>query len=312
MRIQNFDLNLLKALDALLMERSVTKAAERVFLSQPAMSGALRRLRDELNDQLLVRRGRDMELTPLAEKLAVSVGEMLRSIQDMLATQICFDPATARRSFNLAMTDYASMVLMPRILERLADEAPFISCNVQVVDETVLTGLMGGDIDLFVGVREWLEENQAKSPAGLHSEPLFSDDFVCIVGNDHPEIGDTLSLDQYCAIPHGLVGFPRQVESIVERQWRLAGLDLRIGVTAPNFAALVLMLPHTRLIATVQRRLAMALAKGLSLRVIESPLPIPPLEEMLIWHPRAALDPAHDYIRSLFFAAANEIVAGHG
>lgn len=306
MSLQNFDLNLLKSLDALLTERSVTRAAERVFLSQPAMSGALKRLRDEFHDQLLMRTGRDMELTPLAKTLAISVREALQSIQEMLDTQVRFDPHTARRTFNLVMTDYASMVLMPRVLERLESEAPYISCNVQAVDDAVASGLMSGDVDLFVGIREWLEHNQAKSASGLCWEPLFTDDFVCMIADDHPVIGATITMEQYCELPHGLVRFPRQVESIVERQWRLAGLDLRVGVTAANFAALLLMLPNTRLIATVQRRLAAPLTKGLPLRALECPMPIPFLEEVLIWHPRAALDPAHDYIRSLFFASANE------
>ncbi|CAN5300755.1 LysR family transcriptional regulator [soil metagenome] len=307
MQLQNFDLNLLKSLDALLTEKSVTNAAERVFLSQPAMSGALRRLRDEFNDQLLVRNGREMELTPLGASLAVSVRDMLQSIQQMLDTQVRFDPATARRSFNFAMTDYAAMVLMPRVLQRLAEEAPYITCNVQGVDEMVSSRVMSGDVDLFVGIRPWLEANEAKFPSGLRAEPLFSDHFSCLVADDNPMIGSTLSLEQYCALPHGLVRFPRQVQSLVESHVSALGLDLKIGVTAANFAALGLMLPHTKLIATVQNRLAEVLARALPLKVLACPIAIPPLEEVLIWHPRAALDPAHDYIRSIFFVSANQI-----
>lgn len=308
MQLQNFDLNLLKSLDALLTEKSVTNAAERVFLSQPAMSGALRRLRDEFNDQLLIRNGRDMELTPLGASLAISVREMLQSIQLMLDTQVRFDPATARRSFNFAMTDYAAMVLMPRVLQRLTEEAPYITCNVQGVDETVSARVMSGDVDLFVGIRPWLDANEAKFPSGLQAEPLFSDHFSCLVALDHPDIGASLSLEQYCALPHGLVRFPRQVRSLVESQVAVLGLDLKVGVTAANFAALGLMLPHTRLVATVQHRLAEVLARALPLKILACPIAIPPLEEVLIWHPRAALDPAHDYIRSIFFVSANEIL----
>ncbi len=312
MNIQNFDLNLLKSLDALLTEKSVTKAAERVFLSQPAMSGALRRLRDQFNDQLLVRNGRDMELTPLANTLAVSVRAMLQSIQGMLDTQVQFDPGTARRSFNIAMTDYASMVLMPRVLERLADEAPYLSCNVQAVDETVAARIMGGDVDLFVGTHEWLQDQEEKTLSSLCSEPLFSDDFVCMVATDHPSVGSSLSFEEYCELAHSVVRFPRQVESLVEGHWRSAGIDLRVAVTAPNFSTLLLMLPHTRLIATVQRRLAQMLVSGLPLKIVECPLALPPLQEILIWHRRAALDPAHDYLRSIFFGSANQVIGNLG
>lgn len=305
MTIQNFDLNLLKALDALLAERSVTKAAEQIHLSQPAMSGALKRLRDEFRDQLLIRNGREMDLTPLGRSLAGNVHEVLKSIRGILETQVQFDPATARRSIRLAMTDYAAMVLMPHVLERLCRESPFINCNVQIVDETVASALVNGDVDIFVGVREWIDQTEGRAATTLQSEPLFSDDFVCIVADDHPEIDGTLDLAQYCALSHGLVRFPRQLESLVERNWRHAGLDLQIGVIASNFATLLLMIPHTRLVATVQRRLARVLTAALPLRCVECPLPMPALEERLIWHPKAALDPAHGYVRALIFESAN-------
>ena len=309
MQLRNFDLNLLKSLDALLTERSVTRAAERVYLSQPAMSGALRRLRDEFRDQLLIRKGREMDLTPLAKSLAVSVRQMLDSIQLMLDTQLRFDPLTARRSFNFVMTDYAAMVIMPHVVDRLSRDAPFIRCNVQAVDEAVASHMLSGDVDLFIGIQGWLDQTEAKSSVTFCSEPLFADDFVCIIADDHPEIGDFMSMEQYCSMSHGLVRFPRQVESLVERQWHHSGLDLQVGLATANFATLVLMLPHTRLIATVQRRLAHTLARALPLRVVECPLAIPALEERLVWHPRAALDPAHDFIRSLLFDSANRVAA---
>ncbi|PHR92591.1 MAG: LysR family transcriptional regulator [Robiginitomaculum sp.] len=308
MNLQRFDLNLLKSLDALLTEKNVTRAAERVFLSQPAMSGALKRLREELNDQLLVRVGREMVLTSYAETLLVSVREILQTIQDTLETKLNFDPASERRSFNLAMTDYASMVLMPEILERLAQYAPYITCNILSVDENTASGLMGGDIDFFVGVSKWLEDHEKRLGTELCSEPLFSDDFVCVVARDHPDIDDTITYEQYCELPHSVVRFPRQLESLIEGHWRTEGLDLRVGVTAPNFSTLVLMLPNTRLIATVPRKLGVTLSMSLPLKVTECPISMPKLEEILVWHPRASLNPAHEFLRRMIFSSVNTLV----
>lgn len=306
-QLQRFDLNLLKSLDALLTERNVTRAAERVFLSQPAMSGALKRLREDLNDQLLIRVGREMELTPLARTLSVSVREVLQSIQEMLDTKLTFDPASARRSFNLAMTDYASMVLMPYVLERLASEAPYISCHVQPIDEAAVGRIMSGDIDLLIGAREWTEENQDRGAALFCSEPLFSDDFICILTQSHAISQAELTLEQYSDLAHGVVTFTRYGESIVERQWRAAGLDIRVSLTAPDFATLILVLPRTQLIATVPRRIAAISAQTLRLKMLECPLALPKLEESMVWHPRASLDPAHEYIRAIFTEAAGQI-----
>ena len=306
-QLQRFDFNLLKSLDALLTERNVTRAAERVFLSQPAMSGALKRLREELNDQLLIRVGREMELTPLARTLSVSLRTLLQSIQEMLDTRVSFDPGSARRSFNLAMTDYGSMVLLPYVLERLATEAPYISCNVQPIDEAAAARVMGGEVDLLVGAREWTEANQDRGAAVLCSEPLFSDDFVCILTQDHVLSQEELTLDRYADLAHGVVTFARYGESIVERQWRAAGLDVRVSVTAPDFATLILVLPRTRLIATVPRRIAAISAQTLRLKMLECPLALPKLEESMVWHPRASLDPAHEYLRAVFAEAASQV-----
>jgi LysR family nod box-dependent transcriptional activator len=309
MQLIRFDFNLLKALDALLIEKSVTRAAERVCLSQPAMSGALKRLRDELNDQLLVRVGREMELTPLAQALARSVPELVSSIQSVLDTKLSFDPATARRAFNFAMSDYASSVLLPDVLRRLNEEAPYITCHVQTVDATTLGGLLNGDIDLvLIGFPKWHELDESGSGAELLSELLFSDDFVCLVAADHPAISGALTVQQFSEFPHGIVRFGRVSNLAVEGAMHAAGCEYQVGLSAPNFVSLILMLPHTKLIATVPRRLALMLSRTLPLRVMESPIALPRLDEVLVWHPRAALDPAHDYFRSIVRASAQNLV----
>ena len=309
MQLNRFDFNLLKALDALLKERNVTRAADRLAHSQPAMSGALKRLRDELKDQLLVRVGREMQLTPLAQALAISVPELINSIQCVLDTKLGFDPSTAKRGFNVAMSDYASTVLWPAVLRRFNEEAPYITCHVQKVDETTFNGIMGGDIDLFIGLPAWEDIHEGRAGVDLSSKLLFSDDFVCMVSNDHPYVYGELTLQQYREFPHGIVRFSPQSELLVEGALRSAGFDYQIGLTAPNFVSLILMLPHTRLIATVPRALATMLATTLPLTVYECPITLPRLDEVLVWHSRTALDPAHEYVRRVVQESA--ITLGH-
>src|SRR5579872_1149153 len=148
MQLNRFDLNLLIALDALLHEKNVTRAAERVFVSQPAMSAALQKLRDYFNDPLLVRVGRDMELTPRGLSLVEPVREALLRIQATLGTQPTFDPATVKRTFTVIVTDEAAGGVVPAVLRRVAREAPGVQCHIEQVSHTSLSRIEYGDADL--------------------------------------------------------------------------------------------------------------------------------------------------------------------
>src|SRR5581483_4040519 len=148
MQLNRFDLNLLIALDALLHEKNVTRAAERVFVSQPAMSAALQKLRDYFDDPLLVRVGRDMELTPRGLSLVEPVREALLRIQATLGTQPTFDPATVKRTFTVIVTDEAAGGVVPAALRRVAREAPGVQCHIEQVSQTSLGRIEYGDADL--------------------------------------------------------------------------------------------------------------------------------------------------------------------
>lgn len=309
MRLQRFDLNLLKALNAVLIERNVTRAGHRLFLSQPAMSNALKRLREELNDELLVRVGREMELTPLGRILSRSVPELLRSIQHVLDTELCFDPETVERTFDLAISDYAAAILLPAVLERLKWQAPRITFNLRPVDDSTFGAIWSGDIDLFIGVPAW-KKDAARIDGDLLTKLLFTDDFACVISANHPQVGETLDIIDYGELQHGVVRFSEQSETLAESALREAGLAYRVGLTAPNFVSLLLLLPHTWLVATVPRRLAKLLSVNLSLRVLDCPMAMPRLEEALVWHPHAAIDPAHGYIRSVLIECAASLSEG--
>lgn len=304
-----FDLNLIRVLYVLLEERNVTHAAERLCVSQPAMSGALQRLREYFKDQLLVRAGREMELTPLARSLIEPVRELLLSIRETLDTRPRFDARTTKRAFSLAMSDYAALVLMPRVLKRLAEKAPYISCHVEPLIETTFAKLSSNDVELCVGSDNWRLYGNLEPKGEIRSSPLFTDEFVCVVDRDNPLVGDTLSAEHYKQMPHAAVRLCRGFSSVVEHAWTLADLNLNIMATAPSFSTLMFMVPGTPLIATTQARLARILAQSLPLKQVPCPIPMPRLTEVLIWHARNDFDPGHDFLRAIIVEAASQIDA---
>ena len=307
MQISRFDLNLLRSLDALLAHQNVTRAAEQQFVTQQAMSGALHRLREHFEDELLTRVGRRFELTPLAKSLARPVREALLASQAALDTRPSFNPATARRTCRIAMSDYASLVLLPRFLRRLAAEAPNISCHVEQLAEEGFDRVESGDLDFCLAADDWRLYANYRPSASIQSRSLFHDDFVCVTDVHHPTVGDELSLEAFKALPHNLVRFGRGITTIIEQAWVTAGLELNVAATSPSFSGLLFMLPGTSLVATAQRRLALALAPSLGLRVFKSPIAIPPLQENMTWHGRNAQDPGHAFLRRVLTEAAADL-----
>jgi DNA-binding transcriptional LysR family regulator len=304
-----FDLNLLRVLDVLLEEKNVTHAANRMHVSQPAMSGALQRMRDFFNDQLLVRVGRGMELTPHAQSLITPVRELLHSIRSTLDIEPSFDPRASRQTFSLAMSDYAAFVLMPKLLKRLSAQAPYVACEIELLNESTFNRLGANDVEFCIASDDWRLYGNCEPGSEIRTVPLFSDEFVCVADRNNPLIGDEFSLDDYKRVSHSAVRLGRGMSSIVEHTWALADLRLNVAATAPSFSALIFMLPGTPMVATAQARLARALAPSLNLRELPCPLPIPQLKEVLAWHPRNDFNPAHQFVRSIIEDAAREIEA---
>lgn len=306
MNLGKFDLNLLRVLDVLLEERNVTHAAKRLFVTQQAASGALVRLRRHFNDDLLVRVGRNLEPTPLAVSLIEPVRITLLAAQTALDTRPSFDPNTANRTYRLAMSDYGLLVLLPRFLRELTSKAPNVRCLVEPITEGSFEKVDRGDLDLCMTAHDMRLYGRRPSQR-VRSESLFHDDFVCVIDRRHVDVGDTISLETYASLKHNSVVFGRGVETIVERAWAASGLDIHVAVKAPSFSALIFMLPGTPLVATAQRRLAEAIAPSLGLSVRECPLPIPSLQENVMWHERNEHDPAHAYLRQLIRRAAKHL-----
>jgi DNA-binding transcriptional LysR family regulator len=205
------------------------------------------------------------------------------------------------------MSDYASLVLLPRFLRRLAAEAPNISCHVEQLAEESFDRVESGDLDFCLAADDWRLYANYRPSASIQTRSLFHDDFVCVTDAHHPTIGDELSMEAFKALPHNLVRFGKGITTIIEQAWATAGLDLNVAATSPSFSGLLFMLPGTSLVATAQRRLALALAPSLGLRVFKSPVAIPPLQENLTWHGRNADDPGHAFLRRGLSEAAADL-----
>ncbi|RMO69491.1 LysR family transcriptional regulator [Pseudomonas syringae group genomosp. 3] len=289
--IRALDLNLLKALDALLDERSVTRAADRLSLTQPAVSGMLNRLRESFDDALFVRAQRGIVPTLRAEQLATPVKQLLADIESMLRPQ-AFNPLTACMTVKVASTDYALRAVVVPFLNALRKQAPNVRVSIQPVDSQELVAQLDrGDIDLVLITPE-------NMTPGLHAVPLFDEDYVCAMRTDHPDaVQGRLSLDRFCALDHVLVspaggGFHGVTDDALER----LGSTRRVTVSVTSFLVVPEMLLSSDLMAVVPRRLA---AGNAGLALLEPPVEIPGFRKTLAWHERTHRDEGHRWVRSL-------------
>ncbi|MCS6946194.1 MAG: LysR family transcriptional regulator [Steroidobacteraceae bacterium] len=304
MHFRSLDLNLLVALDALLTECNITQAGKRVYLTQSAMSGALARLREYFHDELLVQVGRKMVPTPLGQSLAKPVRDILLQIQATLQTRPTFDPATAERRFTLMMSDYVASVLMPDLLRHIEPLAPQVQIVIVSNDvESPAEALARGDVDFLIMPEQFLAP-------GHPWAPLFEDTYVCIASSDHPQIGDTITLDQYLSLGHVAVRFNQSRNPAVEEfMIRRLGHVRRIEVFATTFSSVPALIVGTRRIATVHRRIAERYAKILPLKILPAPLELPPLIERIQWHQYLDADPSMMWMREQLTAIAARLGA---
>ncbi len=304
--LNRFDLNLLVALDTLLSERSVTRAADRLCVTQPALSGSLQRLRYHFDDPLLVRVGREMELTPKARALIEPVRNALLQVNVALETQAVFDPASSERTFRIAMSDYCAHVFLPHVVRRLATRAPHMRLVTENVFGPSFSRLDGGDIDIIITHGDRRLFGREGTDTDLLTTALFEDDFVCVVAADHPVTGSAMTMDDFLHYPHALVDFGTNVRTVEEAEIERQGIVINDKYLVPTFGGLLYLLAGTQLIATVQRRLAALLAPNLDVRVMSTPVNLM-LRETLVWHQRSHDDPAQLWLRELLLEAGREL-----
>ena len=296
MKFSHFDLNLLRVLDALLQEQSVTVASHRLGVTQPAVSGSLQRLREAFDDQLLVRAGQGMELTPKARALIAPVREALRQVQDVLEVETSFTPAKSNRTFTVAMSDYCAQIVLPGLVKRIAEVAPQVSCVIHETLRLDIAAMEAGDVDLQIR----LENLRAFVPGGesraLRWLPLFNDRLVCVVAHDHP-VGETLTIDEYLSYPHASAGTNHR-STMVHEAHRIANICVRDMVTIGSVGRVPYLLDGSKMIALLPLRLVAPLIAPLRLRLVEPPFEITPITETAVWHRRSDADPGHQWLRT--------------
>jgi LysR family transcriptional regulator, nod-box dependent transcriptional activator len=306
MQLNRFDLNLLIALDALLHEKNVTRAAERVFVSQPAMSAALQKLRDYFNDPLLVRVGRDMELTPRGLSLVEPVREALLRIQITLGTQPTFDPAKVKRSFTIICSADAHLRVMPKALRRAVREAPNVQYHIEQFSETTLSRLEYGDADLYIGMNLLQVFGEKQFPDWLRVSDIRPVQWVCVAAADHPTLGDELNEEQYKTLPH-LIGWPNShsvpLEEYIRRQ---LGVEINVRATVQSLVEIPYLLQGTELIATLPERLVTAMNQTVPVKIFPLPMRVTETREVLVWHKRNEPDPGHAWMRDILVEVARE------
>jgi len=295
---EQLDLNLLTALDALLQEGSVTRAASRVGRSTPAMSHALARLRTRLDDPLLVRSGQGMVPTPRADALRDAVHELVRSAHEMLGPAPGFDPATAELELRIRASDYVLCTLGSALDQRIAAQAPGIVLRFSPHSTEDPAHVRAGEVELAIGV-------YADLPPECRVQTLFEERLVCVVRRDHPRIRSRLGLAQYADARHVQIAPRGRPGGIVDQGLEREGLSRRVTRAVPYFLAGLELVSRTDYLLTLPERLALAWADRLDLRVLEPPsaLGLEPYAIVQVWHPRHEADPAHRWLRRHVFEA---------
>lgn len=292
--IKSLDLNLLKTFDALLDERSVTRAAARLGLTQPAVSGMLTRMRDSFDDSLFVRTQRGIVPTLRAVELSASVKQILSEVEALLRPSV-FDPATAQFTVSIAATDYALHSVVLPFLPKLRSAAPGIRLAVQPVEsENAQIKFESGDLDIALVTPE-------TAPRDLHSRRLFDETYVCAVREGHPEDAGSgqIDIDRFCALDHALVSYSgERFWGVTDDALAALGRERRIALSVTNFLVLAEVLRTTDLIAVVPRRLVRT---GDGLKMMSPPVSIPGFSKIAVWHERTHRDEGHRWFRSMLF-----------
>ncbi|MCA9666963.1 MAG: LysR family transcriptional regulator [Myxococcales bacterium] len=290
------------ALVALLEEGNVTRAARRIGLSQPALSGALSRLRSVFDDELFVRGRGGVLPTPRAEALAPLVREALGRIDAALRAPERFDPAQSRRRFRLGMTDYVGFVLLPRLYATLRRAAPDVDVEIWPLgDDPPREALASGRLDAA------LSFFYEKLPAGLDAAELLDERFVCVARRGHPELGRRLTLSRFARLAHLLISQRGAVQGVVDGALAARGLRRRVALTVPHFLVAAPVVAESDLVVTLAARVAEAQAQDDRLAIYAPPVALPGFTVRMVWDARFAAQPAHRWLRQLVLDAAGQL-----
>ncbi len=279
----------LRLFEVLYSTGSVTRTAERLGQSQPAVSIALARLRREFNDPLFVRTSQGMAATPRADALITRVREVLEDLRSLSQAEPSFQAATAERSFRIFMTDASHVTLLPRLFSHVRALAPGVQLEAATIGPHMADAMQSGSADLALGLIPGLE-------AGFYQQALFDQDWVCLVNPRHPRLNLALDVAAYARESHvGIVSGTGQL--LLESTLKQLGLDRLVALRLPGFLGLPAILSTTDLVATLPRHIGETLAASAGLQVLPCPLPIPQFTVKQHWHARYHHDPANRWLR---------------
>ena len=295
--LRRIDLNLLVILDALLDERHVSRAAERLAMTQPAVSHALNRLRNLLDDPLLVRVGNQMQLTRRAFDLAGPLREILGGVRRLVLGDD-FDPASAELELRMGMSDYGTWVVLPALLPILRREAPGIHLDVRQASRVGMAEqVAGGELDGALGVFPIL-------PEGLRVQQLFEERFVCLCSREFLGERQRLGLDEYLAAPHLRVALQQSPAEEIDSHLEKLGRRRQVAATVPHFSVAPSLLAGTDLVLTIAARMLPDDLEGHGLASFEPPLKLAPFDFVQIWSETSEDDPARRWLRTKLAQAA--------
>jgi DNA-binding transcriptional LysR family regulator len=293
--LEEIDLNLLVVFKHMLAERSVSRVAEVLDLTQPAVSNALGRLRKLLGDQLFLRTATGMEPTPFAEQLADSVTYALGMIHSALNQRTSFEPATSDRPFVIGMTDIGEIYFLPSLTQRLRREAPGVTIStVRNAAVNLRDDLESGKVDLAIGLLPQLK-------SGFFQRRLFMQRYVCLMRKGHPLDRPRITLAQFSAAEHLLVVSEGTGHGKVDEVLRRSGVERKVMLTVPHFVAVGHILQAADLVATVPERLAQRMTEPFSLVAVPHPARLPEVAINVFWHAKYHKSPANQWLRTLVF-----------
>lgn len=309
-KLADIDLNLLIFLDVLLDEQNVSRSAERMNITQPAMSNALKRLRTLLNDPILVRTRNGMTPTPKALDLAPQVKQIVESLEHILSPSGEFDPSASDRVFRIMASDYAASTLMPPLVSAITSVAPNIAIDVMTPSDVSVADVELGNVDLAINRFDAL-------PGSFHQRQIWYDQFACVMATKNP-IAE-LDLPMYLKAQHIWVsktgygvGVGMKRETVQQQGWvdaalQALGHERHIQVFTRNYQVAIHLARTTNMIATLPYRAAMLVEDDPALKIVKVPFTIPDIELKMIWSELLHKDAGHQWLRGLIIQAANEI-----
>ena len=300
--LSSIDLNLLVALDVLLDELHVSKAAERLGLSQPAMSRTLARLRTVFDDPLIVRAQKGYAPTARAEILKSSLKTALMEVGRVFA-ETEFDPVRSLDTFRLSTLDYAELVIFPALMNNIRTTAPGV--RVEVLQRTIFSieEIVDGIADISIGLMP------RSLPKHCASEMLFEDDYVCVMHKGHPIATESLTLENYLKFPHSIIHTGKAPGSFVDDELARLGHERKIVKRSPHFVASLFAIGHSDLLQTVPRRLALPIMKAADLVLHDLPFDLNPLRVSQMWHSRNTDNATHKWLRQQVQIATQSILS---